>query len=99
VTAGFVGKFYIVAVGASSAIWALIIILVVSSVIGLFYYLRIIAVMYESAEQETPTSAVSISFATAAVLGALTGLLLWFGVYPEPLLRIIKIVLPAFSTL
>ena len=46
VTAGFIGKFYIVAAGASSAMWALIIILVITSAIGLFYYLRIIVVMY-----------------------------------------------------
>ena len=46
VTAGFIGKFYIVAAGASSAMWPLIVILVVTSAIGLFYYLRIIVVMY-----------------------------------------------------
>ena len=98
VTAGFVGKFYIVAAGASSAIWALIIILVVSSVIGLFYYLRIVTAMYESTEEETATNAVSISARTAAALGILTALLLWFGIYPEPILRIIRVVLPAFGT-
>ena len=37
VTAGFIGKSYTIAVAASSAQWTLIIILVVSSVVGLFY--------------------------------------------------------------
>lgn len=99
VTAGFIGKFYIVAAGVSSAIWALIVILVVSSVIGLFYYLRIIAAMYAPSRQEAAMSAVSISSATVAVLGVLTGLLLWFGVYPEPLLRIIRGVFPTFGAM
>jgi NADH-quinone oxidoreductase subunit N len=94
VTAGFIGKFYIVAAGASSAIWALIIILVTSSVIGLFYYLRIVAVMYASVEYETLEIAPRISAAPVAVLGVLTGLLLWFGIYPEPILRIIRAVMP-----
>jgi NADH-quinone oxidoreductase subunit N len=83
-----------VATGAASEIWALIIILVVSSVVGLFYYLRIIAAMYGPAEQQTAVTTASISAPTGAVLGVLTGLLLWFGIYPEPLLRIIRVVLP-----
>src|SRR6185312_4562706 len=37
ITAGFLGKFFIIAAGASASVWALIIILAVTSVIGLFY--------------------------------------------------------------
>lgn len=95
VTAGFIGKFYIVAAGASSAIWALIVILVVSSVIGLFYYLRIVAVMYASPASDTTESEAHVQFLAGAVLAALTGLLVWFGIYPQPLLRIIRGVLPS----
>src|SRR5512146_1213519 len=73
VTAGFIGKFYIVAAGASSAMWALIIILVVSSVIGLFYYLRIVAVMYETPDSGSATILSSSSSAATIVLGTLTG--------------------------
>ena len=51
-TAGFVGKFYIVAAGASSATWALILVLVMSSVFGLFYYLRVIVALYETAPRD-----------------------------------------------
>lgn len=94
VTAGFIGKFYIVAAGASSAIWALIIILIISSVIGLFYYLRIVAAMYASVEYETSEIAPRISAAPVAVLGVLTVLLVCFGIYPEPILRIIRAVMP-----
>jgi NADH-quinone oxidoreductase subunit N len=35
---GFLGKFYVLAAGASAAAWALILILVLTSVAGLFYY-------------------------------------------------------------
>jgi NADH:ubiquinone oxidoreductase subunit 4 (subunit M) len=50
--------------------------------------------MYAPAEQQTAVTTASISAPTGAVLGVLTGLLLWFGIYPEPLLRIIRVVLP-----
>ncbi len=95
VTAGFIGKFYIVAAGTSSAIWALVIILVVSSVIGLFYYLRILAAMYASPERDAIETGSHVSPAVGTVLCALTILLVWFGIYPEPLLRVIRTVLPA----
>ena len=89
VTAGFIGKFYIVAAGASSAMWALIIILVITSAIGLFYYLRIVVVMYGQ-PSETPAGPSTLAPAESLVLALLTALLLWFGVFPAPLLSIIR---------
>jgi len=94
VTAGFIGKFYIVAAGASSARWALIIILVVSSVIGLFYYLRLVATMYATPDSESTTTAEPATSIGGAVLAALTCLLLWLGIYPNPVLRMIENVFP-----
>jgi NADH-quinone oxidoreductase subunit N len=93
-TAGFIGKFYIVAAGASSARWALIIILVVSSVIGLFYYLRLVAMMYATADAQPTTIAVRATSMGGVVLATLTGLLLWLGVYPNPILHMIQNVFP-----
>ena len=45
-TAGFVGKFYVLTAGVLSDLWTLVILLVVSSIIGLYYYLRLIITMY-----------------------------------------------------
>lgn len=45
VTAGFFGKFYIITASAASRLWPLLIVLIVSSTIGLFYYLRVIVEM------------------------------------------------------
>jgi hypothetical protein len=50
--------------------------------------------MYEHADSPGPAERPRISAAAGAVLGVLSGLLLWFGIYPEPLLRIIRAVLP-----
>lgn len=91
-TAGFVGKFYVVAAGASSAKWALIVTLVVTSVIGLFYYLRVVvAVFSEIPDAERVQRApVSPPLLGSCTLAALTLLLVWFGVYPSPLLDLIR---------
>jgi NADH-quinone oxidoreductase subunit N len=89
VTAGFIGKFYIVAAGASSSIWALIIILVITSAIGLFYYLRVIVVLYGDASKR-PVTAYTLAPLENIVLGLLTAVLLLFGVFPAPLLNLIR---------
>jgi len=93
VTAGFVAKFYVVTAGASAGRWALILILVISSVIGLFYYLRIVATLFARRSEEAP-HAEPHSIAGSYVLLALSILLIWFGIYPAPLLKVIRTVLP-----
>ena len=91
-TAGFFGKFYIIAAGASTGAWALILILVITSTIGLFYYLRVVVALFQKqAETEpAPPSRMRSAPATALVLSVLTLILVWLGVYPTPLLRIIQ---------
>ena len=89
-TAGFIGKFYIVAAGASTGLWALIIILVVTSAIGLFYYLRIIVALYVDAPEGAPAIAGALPVGALAVLCVLTIALLWLGVYPTSLLYTIR---------
>ncbi len=92
-TAGFVGKFYVLAAGVLSDLWTLVILLVVSSVIGLYYYLRIIITMYLPAPEDlsSPLPATRrFSLPEGLVLAGLTVLLIWFGVYPAPLLGVIQ---------
>ena len=77
-TAGFTAKFGIVRAGIDAGQIALVVLLVVSSVIAAFFYLRIIAAMFVEAEPEelaalpplrTPTAAtVGLSLAAAAVV-------------------------------
>jgi len=94
VTAGFIGKFYVVAAGASSSAWALIIILVVSSVIGAFYYLRVIFALYAGAPEDRGAEAAPRMALGSSVLVVLTVLLIWLGVYPAPLLHVIRAAMP-----
>jgi NADH-quinone oxidoreductase subunit N len=91
-TAGFVGKFYLLYAGVTSALWFLVILLVISSAIGLFYYLRIIRIMFERKEktaQEKYTFP-PVPLAGAAMLAMLLIILLLLGVYPSPLIQLIQ---------
>jgi NADH-quinone oxidoreductase subunit N len=88
-TIGFVGKFYILASGANASAWLLIIALVLTSVIGLFYYLRIVVTLFSAVPEPQPSTQ-RLDWSTAFVLGGLAVLLVWFGVYPAPLLNLIR---------
>ena len=95
-TIGFLGKFYVLATGAAAAAWPLIIILAVTSVAGLFYYLRIVVTLY-STPREHPAPIQEVSRGSACILAALTVLLIGCGFYPTPLLNLIRITTAGFS--
>ena len=88
-TMGFVGKFYIIASGANASAWPLIIVLVLTSVIGLSYYLRIMVTLF-SPLPERESSTERLVWSSAFVLGGLAVLLISLGVYPTPLLNLIR---------
>jgi len=91
-TAGFLAKFYLVAAGADAQAWLLILVLVVSSTIGLFYYLRVVEALFHQpvSESSAPEPLPHRSPAVSVVLAVLTVFLIWFGVFPAPLLHLIR---------
>jgi NADH-quinone oxidoreductase subunit N len=99
VTAGFVGKFYVLMAGVRSSLWLPVVILVINSAIGLFYYLRVVIVLYRHARSEEPASGAlrepslvvpSLSLTGGVALCGLTLALIWLGVYPATMIRIIE---------
>lgn len=85
-TAGFVGKFYIIAAGVGAGQWLLVIMLAINSAIGLYYYIRIVAMMFERHEPEQrPWEMLhpSVYIVSGATMGVLVLLLVWFGIFPE----------------
>jgi NADH-quinone oxidoreductase subunit N len=103
-TAGFVGKFFVLATGAASGLWWLAGVLVINSAIGLFYYLRVVVVMYGAAPESAigdraplpevglPVAAVALpaqAWLGSVVLAALMVALVWLGVYPTLLIWLI----------
>ena len=94
-TAGFIGKFYLVLAGVGSALWLLVVVLVLTSGIGLFYYLRVLLPMYEqpSGEEKPVHLRSSLSVVGGVVVAALTLLLVWLGVLPAPIIEMIRTML------
>lgn len=89
-TAGFMGKFYILVAGVGSALWLLAIILVINTMIGFYYYLRLAFMMFRDAPESEPISAPSLSFMGAAALTVLTLFMIYIGVFPGPLVHTIR---------
>ncbi|MDD5330117.1 MAG: NADH-quinone oxidoreductase subunit N [Sulfuricella sp.] len=90
-TMGFVAKFYVVATGVDAATWWPLAALVIGSAIGLFYYLRIIVVMYSNAPSQAPAAElVPLRPGGRLVLAVLAFLLVGLGVFPSPLIRWIQ---------
>jgi len=94
-TAGFLAKFYVLFTGIRSALWLLILVLIANSVIGLFYYLRVIITIYQPIQPTQEESqadhrylpAPSASAIGGIVLVILTVCLIWLGVYPGPVIH------------
>jgi len=92
-TAGFIGKVYLFVAGVHAALWVPLGVLVAASVIGLFYYLRLIFALYV-APAGAAASGPRASSATAAGVTALAGLtlvLLWLGTWPAPVIELIRV--------
>jgi NADH-quinone oxidoreductase subunit N len=94
-TMGFLGKFYVLATGADAGAWPSIIILVVTSVAGLFYYLRIVVALFSGAPE--PAAPLQVVHRSGLALMVLAILLIWLGVYPSPLLDLIQVTVSRLS--
>lgn len=90
-TAGFIGKFYIVMIGVGAQLWWLLAALVVGSALGLYYYLRVMITMFllepGMRRFEAPLNWGQTT-GGLILLGA-AALVILLGVYPEPLLNVV----------
>jgi len=91
-TAGFMGKYFLLTAGLGKTEWPLAFVLVISSVIGLFYYLRVIVAMMKPAED---SASISPSFLTSSLGGTLMltflgVLVIGLGICPGWLVDLVK---------
>lgn len=94
-TAGFIGKFYVVMSGVDAHLWGLLAALVLGSALGIYYYLRVIVTLYLPA---TAPYAMDASSDWGHRLGGImviltTLLVVAMGVYPQPIIDIIRAIL------
>lgn len=91
ITAGFIGKFYIIAAGVGSDLRLLLGSLIINTVIGLYYYVRIIRVMFtRTSDEEIPVTPSRLPITGSIVTAGLAILVVWLGVYPSPLMELIQ---------
>lgn len=91
-TAGFVGKFLVLAAGAGADLWGLLVLLAAGSSIGVYYYLRVVVALYLQPFEASPENEPKpprASLASSLTLAVLAGLLVLLGVFPGPVLNLI----------
>jgi len=91
VTAGFFGKFYIFKAAVNSHLISLAVLMAINSVIGAYYYLRVIVVMYMREPSAEAAAVGPVPFpigVNAVLLITFVGTIL-FGLYPNPVINFI----------
>jgi NADH-quinone oxidoreductase subunit N len=91
-TAGFIGKFYVVAAGVESQQWWLLGSLILGSAIAVFYYLRVMVTLFlvEPSLQRRDAPLNWAQRAGGIMLLVVAGLTVLLGVYPQPLLAVVQ---------
>jgi NADH-quinone oxidoreductase subunit N len=93
-TAGFMGKFLLAAAAIGAQLWTPVIILILTSAIGLYYYLRVVRELFrrphESHGQPRALESGRPHWLGGLILVALLLLVVGLGVYPVPLTALIE---------
>lgn len=90
-TVGFLGKVYVVLTGAEGGHWFVLVTLALSSVVGAWYYLRVVVAVCSWSDAEArPIQPGAASSAPAFVLVALAFAIVVLGTYPSPVLAVIE---------
>ncbi len=87
-TAGFVGKFALFGAAVEAGQVPLVVLAVLNSAVSLYYYLRVLVVMYFQEPERAFDEAASPAAAAALVVSAV--LLLWMGLVPGPFLDLAR---------
>lgn len=92
-TAGFLGKLYVILAGAQEGRWFVLAVLALTSVAGAWYYLRVAVTVCSAATDEAPSHPVpaALSGPTVVVLAVLALLVVVIGVYPAPVLAVVDL--------
>jgi NADH-quinone oxidoreductase subunit N len=85
-TAGFIAKFYVILEGMNAGLIVLVISMIINSVIGLYYYLRIITMLFST---EGDTNLPELTLIGNITLAFTAIIILILGVYPGWLIHLI----------
>jgi len=86
ITAGFIAKFYVIFESMKAGLMVLVFSMIINSVIGLYYYLRVITKMFSTSDE---TKLPSLSLIGKITLALISMSIILLGVYPGWLIDII----------
>ncbi|WP_374416503.1 NADH-quinone oxidoreductase subunit NuoN [Ectopseudomonas oleovorans] len=91
-TAGFIGKFYVIAAGVEAHLWWLLGAMVLGSAIGVFYYLRVMVTLFmREPNMHRHDAPFDWGQRAGGIMLLVVALLAFFlGVYPQPLLELVQ---------
>ena len=86
-TAGFMGKFFLFAAALQSEMYGLVFLAIIASAIGIYYYLRVIVLMYMS-EYHGEGTLITIPFSLRIVIAIMVLGTLYLGILPGTFLHL-----------
>jgi NADH-quinone oxidoreductase subunit N len=87
-TIGFFGKFFIFYSAIAHHQTALVVVGAITVACGFYYYLKVVRAMYW--RPAVKNDAIPVSGLSRVVMSALIVAIIWFGVYPEPILKALQ---------
>jgi NADH-quinone oxidoreductase subunit N len=87
-TIGFFGKFFIFYSALAHHQTVLVVVGAITVACGFYYYLKVVRAMYW--RPAVKNDAIPVSGLSRVVMSALIVAIIWFGVYPEPILRALQ---------
>ena len=98
-TGGFMAKIYLLQGAVEAELWSLAVILVLTTVVSYYYYLRVAWFMWmrDSVGEGLP-KAVFVPTPTRIVLFAGAAIILYLGVFPSPLLEFARVSVEGFAS-
>jgi NADH-quinone oxidoreductase subunit N len=85
-TGGFVGKWAVFEVAFSAGAWPVVVAAIVASVISVFFYVRVILLMFFADPSDSPAAVTRPSLLTSATIAVCVAVTLLLGVVPGPVL-------------
>ena len=87
-TAGFIGKFFVFSLAASGGLWVGLIVAIIAAAAGFYYYFKTIKAMWWVDAGQV--AVIKLPMISKVSIAALTVLTILFGVYPQPILALLR---------
>lgn len=88
-TAGFIGKFLVFSAAVQQQHWILLVVGVLTVACGFYYYLKAVRVMYWQ-DAAPDAAALQMPLLAKVVTGVLSAAIVIFGIYPQPILQLLR---------